>query len=540
MDVADPLAVMKVFWPNEYYYKQQREICYSLWNNDETIVPAGNMLGKDFIAGRILLVFFLTRTPCRIVTTSAKSEHLRVLWGELNAAIQSAAYPLTVDKGGPLIVNHQNIRRIDTETGKECPLSYITGMVASADSIAAMQGHHIARRADPETGLWDGVPRTMFVSDESSSVPDEYFTMVRTWANRMFIFGNTWDCNNYFYHAIEGKPGSDDTGGDLLRDPSRPDKGYYRKIIQITARDSPNVQYALKEIELGLEPSGRMIVNGVKSYEEYTKNLKMWDVVQQTVSLEAQFYKGIGNLMFPQDWLNASHARVSSIPTPTSGQRKAKAIGCDPAEGGDKSSWCVIDELGVLELISLKTPDTSIIPRTTIALMQKWQVHPEMVLFDRGGGGKQHADNLRDMGYKVRTVGFGESVAPERKRGTTILPVKIEQDEERYAYKNRRAEMYHEIRLAIDPSETTSKEGKPEPFCIPREMVELRKQLAPIPLKYDREGRIELPPKNKRDKDSKEVTLIELIGHSPDEADSLALAMYGLVNKKRKPTAGAL
>lgn len=537
MQIADPLAVMKLLWPNEYYYKQQREICYSLWHNDETIVPAGNMLGKDFIAGRVILAFFLTRTPCRIVTTSAKSEHLRVLWGEINAAIASAAYPLTVDKGGPLIVNHQNIRRIDQETNKECPLSYITGMVASSDSIAAMQGHHIARRSDPKTGLWDGIPRTMFVSDESSSVPDEYFTMVRTWANRMFIFGNTWDCNNYFYHAIEGRPGSEDTGGDLLRDPNDESKGYYRKIIQITARDSPNVQYALKEIELGLEPSGRMIVNGVKSYEEYKKNLKMWDVVQQTVSLEAQFYKGVGNLMFPQDWLNASHAYNDTLPPPS--QRKAKVIGCDPAEGGDKSSWCVIDERGILQLLSLKTPDTSIIPRTTIALMQKWGVHAEMVLFDRGGGGKQHADNLRDMGHKVRTVGFGESVSMERKRGTTLLKERIESDEERYTYKNRRAEMYHEIRLAIDPSETTVN-GIAQPFGIPREMVEIRKQLAPIPLKYDREGRIELPPKNKRDKDSKEVTLIDLIGHSPDEADSLALAMYGLVNKKRKPVAGAI
>lgn len=529
MNVADPLAVMKLLWPKEYYYKQQREICYSIWNNDETIVPAGNMLGKDFIAGRIILAFFLTRTPCRIVTTSAKSEHLRVLWGEINAAIASAAYPLTVDQGGPLIVNHQNIRRVDPETGIECPLSYITGMVASNDSIAAMQGHHVARIADPTTGLWDGIPRTMFVSDESSSVPDEYFTMVRTWANRMFIFGNTWDCNNYFYHAIEGKPGSEDTGGDMLRDPSNPEAGYYRKIIQIAARDSPNVQYALKEIELGLKPSGRMIVNGVKSYEEYAKNLKMWDIVQQTVSLEAQFYKGVGNLMFPQEWLNRSHEYASSL---SSVGRKAKAIGCDPAEGGDKSAWCVIDEYGILELLSLKTPNTSEIPKQTIALMQKWGVHAEMVLFDRGGGGLQHADNLRERGYKVRTVGFGESVAPERKRGTTILPVKIEQDEERYTYKNRRAEMYHQIRLAIDPSESTQ-------FGIPRHMVEIRKQLAPIPLKYDREGRIELPPKNKKDNDSKEVTLIELIGHSPDEADALALAMYGLVNKKRKPTAGA-
>jgi hypothetical protein len=281
-----------------------------------------------------------------------------------------------------------------------------------------------------------------------------------------------------------------------------------------------------------------MLVNGVKSYEEYAKNRLMMDIVEQTVCLDAEFYEGAANLMFPQDWLNRSHQYNETLPSANPTIRKGKAIGCDPAEGGDKSSWCVIDDKGILELLSIKTPDTSIIPKQTIALMQKWGVHSEMVLFDRGGGGKQHADNLRAMGYKVRTVGFGEPVNPERKRGTTILPVKIEQDEERYTYKNRRAEMYHSIRLAIDPSEATQ-------FGIPRDMTAIRKQLAPIPLDYDNEGRIVLPPKNKppkttEGKESKVITLIDLIGHSPDEADSFALAMYGLTNKKKKPTAGAL
>ncbi len=515
----DPISVLQTFWPHETYYDKQRQVAYSVWNNDETIVPAGNMLGKDFIAGRIIPAFFLTRDPCRIVTTSAKDDHLRVLWGEIMHAINSSAIPLTSDKGGPLIINHQSIRRMMPD-GSICPLSYIIGMVASQNSIAAMQGHHIAN-----TG--DGVPRTLFVSDESSSVPDEYFTMARTWANRMFIFGNTWDCANYFYRAVEGLPGSDDKGGDIPREES--DK-FYRKIITIKAGDSPNVQYAKREIELGFKPSDRIVVPGVKSYGEYQKNLKTMDKIQQSVSLDAEFYKGAEVRMFPKEWLDRAEEYAGKL---SSQGRRAKCIGVDTAEGGDSSSWCVIDEYGVIKLISMKTPDTAVIPGITIGLLKEYNVPPEMVIFDRGGGGQQHADQLRSKGYKVRTVGFGESVTPERKRGTTQLQIRVEQDEERYTYKNRRAQMYHLVRLAIDPAE-------PKQFGIPREYSKLREQLTPIPLKYDPEGRIELPPKQKKDKDDKTITLIDLIGHSPDEADSLAIAMYGMVCKKARPVAGGI
>lgn len=204
---VDPIRLAKTLWPHVSFYDKQIEIIYSVWNNDETIVPAANMMGKDFVAGRLIPLFFLTRYPCRIVTTSAKDQHLMVLWGEINQAIQESAIPLEFSRGGPLVCTHHQIKRV--YKGKECPLSYVKGMVASQDSIASMQGHHIANRGD-------GIPRTLFVSDESSSVPDEYFKKARTWAIRMLIFGNTWDCQNYFYHSIKGKPGTDDRGGDII------------------------------------------------------------------------------------------------------------------------------------------------------------------------------------------------------------------------------------------------------------------------------------------------------------------------------------
>jgi hypothetical protein len=89
-----------------------------------------------------------------------------------------------------------------------------------------------------------------------------------------------------------------------------------------------------------------------------------------------------------------------------------------------------------------------------------------------------------------------------------------------YVYRNRRAEMFGMLRVRLDPANAT-------PFGIPTEYRELRRQLSLIPLKYDTEGRLFLPPKNKRSANSNEQTLTDIIGHSPDEADSLVLAVFG-------------
>ena len=42
---ADPMKVKNLLWPDVYFYKQQRQIIYSAWDNDQTFAPAGNMLG---------------------------------------------------------------------------------------------------------------------------------------------------------------------------------------------------------------------------------------------------------------------------------------------------------------------------------------------------------------------------------------------------------------------------------------------------------------------------------------------------------------
>ena len=179
--VIDPMKFKEVFWPEVRFFDKQREIIYSVLENDVTLVPAGNMLGKDFVSGFIALWFFLSRHPCRIVTTSADATQLAgVLWGEIRRFIQTSKYPLEAPKG-PLLVNHLHIRKhIDLRI---CGLSYILGRVSAKGE--GLLGHHIA-------DIGDGIPRTLFMADEASGVHDLGWERSDTWAKRKLAIGNCY------------------------------------------------------------------------------------------------------------------------------------------------------------------------------------------------------------------------------------------------------------------------------------------------------------------------------------------------------------
>ena len=153
-------------------------------DNSETIVVAGNMLGKDFVAGFICLWFFLVHREVRVVTTSVKDDHLRVLWGEIGRFIRTCQAPLNVERGGPLVVNHRDVRKV--RHGEVCPISYMRGMVS--ESGEGMAGHHAAH--------------TLFVIDEASGVDDVVYQAGSTWAARKLIFGNPNPCENFFRRMV--------------------------------------------------------------------------------------------------------------------------------------------------------------------------------------------------------------------------------------------------------------------------------------------------------------------------------------------------
>ena len=294
---------------------------------------------------------------------------------------------------------------------------------------------------------------------------------------------------------------------------------YHQKVIRITAMDSPNVIQK------------RDAYPGLLTWGEYQHRRKHWDKRLQCEGLDAQFYEGPEIKLYPLDWMN----RANEIAATLKRFRPGKGLGIDTGEGEAETSWAVVDELGLIELIAHQTPDTSVIPGKTLAIMRKYGIAPNRVCFDRGGGGKEHADHLRRMGYPVRTIAFGSAIEPDvRKTGVVVgYAARLEQREEKYVYKNRRAQMFHELSLKLDPCQN------PKGWGIPAEYTELRRQMLPIPKSEDEEGRIFVLPKQPKPGQEDKVTLLSLLGCSPDQLDSLVLAVHAMLHVPKPMVAGA-
>ena len=189
--LTDPFKLQKAFWPHITFYDKQAEVIESVWANDDTIVHAGNELGKDFVAAFIAVAFFCSRSPARVVTHSIDQPQLKgVLWGEIRRFIQTAKYPL------PFEVNDLMIHQVRPDGTRE-PLSYLIGRVTRKGE--GMLGHHLSTPDKRKK------PRTLFIADEASGVDQEAWDRAETWANRRLSIGNPLPStsNTFFHGAIE-------------------------------------------------------------------------------------------------------------------------------------------------------------------------------------------------------------------------------------------------------------------------------------------------------------------------------------------------
>jgi hypothetical protein len=311
----------------------------------------------------------------------------------------------------------------------------------------------------------------------------------------------------------------------------------YRKVIHIGAEHSPNVRIGMKLAADGNPGPYPTLIPGVVSYPNYLRRNKLWDPVKKQTRLHGHFYEGEEVLLYPPEWLDAAEQYHKTLDMP---HRRGIAMGVDCGMGRDLSVQTVVDDDGIVMQLAKATYNTMEIAGDTLRLMKQYHVRPESVVFDAGGGGKQIADRLREQGYPVTATFFSESPQPhDRYRRRRTKKVAIEAHETRQTYKNRRAEIYGLMRLVLEPEQHT--EGTLESsFGIPEELHLLRQELAVMPLMYDSEGRMYLPPKDKPNESFTGTTIREMLGHSPDRADSLGLAVYALLITANRRSAGAL
>jgi hypothetical protein len=188
----DPFLFASAYWPDVRFYRKQRLVIESVRDNDETYCYAAHQMGKDFLAGFVVLWKFLCFEPCRVITTSVKDDHLRVLWGEIGRFVANSRVPLNSKAGGQLVVKHRELRKLvapPTAPGathgrggnsKQAlvadPFQYALGMVSEKGE--GMAGHH-ARF-------------TLLVVDEASGVDYVVVERASSWAKKMIVIGNPY------------------------------------------------------------------------------------------------------------------------------------------------------------------------------------------------------------------------------------------------------------------------------------------------------------------------------------------------------------
>jgi hypothetical protein len=282
-----------------------------------------------------------------------------------------------------------------------------------------------------------------------------------------------------------------------------------------------------------------MVFDGVLSWNDYQQRRALWSKQRQLIGLDAQFPDDADCMLFPSGAIARCEGIAAAYKLAASTNpnfiRRAQSIGIDSAEGGDDTTLAACDSLGLIELRKLSTPNTAVITAEAINFGRRHNVPAHKWIFDAGGGGKQHADRLRENGYDVRTVGFGEAATPPvaKTRARIGYRVKVAQKETKYVYYNRRSEMYGDLSVLCA-------EDYDRGFAIPAEYAELTRQMSMIPEIFDPEGRLKIPPKRKKSRDSNEVTLFEILGCSPDELDALVLAVYGMTHDIKRTVVGSM
>lgn len=505
--LEDPIKFTKACWPEIRLYNKQAEVLESLRYNYETTVHAANEVGKDFTAAIAVVWWFASRRPARVITSSSGESQLKnILWSEIRQRISTSRFDFGWNVG------ELNIKR------ENDPLSYIIGHVTK--TVENFQGHHLDHDK----------PRVLCVFDECSGVGDTFHEAAQSWAHAILNIGNPMNTRNYFYKTVKAKN---------VVDPINP-KSMLSNVIHIDGEDSPNVIMGKELEKQGLPPPYPNVIPGVLSYAEYVRRKHKWDKIKQQIRLHGLFYEGAEELLYPPDWLDLAEMAFRAICLKGYDWANIRkpvgtvAMGVDAGQGRDLTCWTVVDSIGLVMQDAIPTPDTHKISVRTKSICERFRIDPIRVCFDAGGGGQQIVDHMRatDPKYKeLRTIAFGSSATPPPQEKTKTLNQKQEKVETGWICKNKRAEMYANLRYLLDPSTNE------RPFAIPEELDLLREELAILPMWFDGDGKMFLPPKDHRPgtkENPDEITIKKLIGRSPDRADSLVLAIEARDSRVRR------
>lgn len=497
----DPQGFAAHLWPDLPLAEYQREILDSVRDNNQTFVYSGHKMGKSLVAAMAALWFFATRSPATVLVISATEQQLEhVMWAELRRLLTQASDKL------PFVENKLRLRLPEDEDRRRfIPRHELIG--CGANQPESLQGRNLPRQEG-------GVPTVLVVCEEASAIPDRFIESLLPQAHRLLAIGNPLCVQGWFYDGCRA--------GDQ-RHPQESTR-LLRRVRHLSPEESPNVSHSRAMDERGDARPYPEIVPGLLTRQEFDEWNVSWDERRKRTRLFGLLPDEADQKLFPPEWLELARRLGDCLCKKHDWSGRPYGLGVDVAYGGGNlTAWVVLGRWGVRTVLAKPTPNTVEITGRTIRLMRKYGISDGAVAFDAGGGGKQIADVLRDKGYEnVIDVPFGAKANDPAK------------------YRNRRAELYGQLREAMEPndellrlSEMTCCSAWPKSaqcVSLPPDESELFLDLAVLPLLYDGEGRLRLPPKDQpRMKASGQIETCvrELLGgRSPDRGDALVLAYY--------------
>jgi len=164
----DPVWFIKNVLGVKYLTPQQTELCVSVRDNRRTASPAGNAVGKTFLAAQLVLWFFFTNEASKVLTTAPTWFQVEnLLWREIRKSHQRSIYPL----GGEI-----------TQTQINLSEDWFAVGLSTNDAIR-FQGIH--------------APRVMIVFDEATGISPDFWEAAEGVAvgdnDRFLAIGNPTD-----------------------------------------------------------------------------------------------------------------------------------------------------------------------------------------------------------------------------------------------------------------------------------------------------------------------------------------------------------
>lgn len=460
-------------------YSHQELICNAVKQHTKVVVTSCHGLGKTFSAAKVVLWYTPSFYKSKVITTAPTFRQVRsLLWSEIRSGFSRSKHEL----GGSMLTTEWKL---------------------SDDWFAMGVASRKEAGEDTHGSGFQGVhaPYILIVFDEAQGIPPDIWKQAEgmlTSANvKMLAIGNPLRRGTPFFQATQ--------------DP-------YWFHVKLSCFDSPNLSanglrdkaslQAEMAILAALPIEERMLK--LDSYKVVDKNLvtAQWVLMlslKHGLSHPLVMSKALGEFpesdehtMIPLDLLELAQSRG-----PTT--QKPKYIGVDVARmGKDSTSICLIGDQGLHSIKKLQKKDNTEVAGEVSRIIKEGGI--EAVAVDATGLGSGVIDILKENKK--------QNLIPQVALLEVHFGAGAKTDKDKMRFTNLKSQMFSELREQLN-----------EGFGLDSNEC-WEEQLPDVRFNIDSRGRIQI--------ESKDDYKARTGKQSPDEADSLALAIHAKLHYNKK------